>query len=252
MKNNFLLILTFLSCTTIFSQNDETIIYGKIVTDSLSPESIHVVNKSLRKATISNSQGEFEIPIRVNDTLLFSAIQFQYKEHIISTEEIKKQKLIIRLKVQINELDEVELKQHDLTGYLKNDIKNASLENHVDAYTLNIPVTGKKPVTEVDFVNRDINFYSKGGNITKLYGWISGEKKKLKKFKKLATEKMVLDNIRKLITDDYFEQTLLIKKEDIPAFIEHCKTKGIIQLYKENKKMKVIDVLINESKIYRK
>lgn len=252
MKNKILFILAFLYVLTAFSQNDRLLIYGKISVDSLSQENIHIVNKNAKKGTVTNIHGEFQIPVKVSDTLLFSAIQFEYKELIISVKEIKEQKLLVSLKARINELDEVELKQHDLSGYLKSDIENASLKNHVDEFTLDLPNAGKAPITEVDFINRNINFYSKGGTITKLYGWISGEKKKLKNLRTLETEKMALNNIRKLITDAYFIETLSIKKEDISMFVEYCKPKGILKLYKENKKMEVIDILIEESKNFKR
>ncbi len=252
MKNRILLFLTLLSFSITFSQNDRKMLYGKIITDSLSTENVHIINKNSNKGTTSNAYGEFQIPVNANDTLLFSAVQLESKIFIISAIEIKAQKIMIKLRTRINELDEVELKKHDLTGILQNDINNASLKNHVDAFTLDLPNAGKAPVTEVDFINRNINFYSKGGSITKLYGWISGEKKMLKNLRTLETEKMALNNIRKLITDTYFTETLSIKKEDISMFVEYCKPKGIIKMYKENKKMEVIDILIEESKKFKR
>ena len=158
MKNSVLLILMLLSLTTIFSQNNRKVLYGKIIADSLSTQSVHVINKTSNKGTTSNAYGEFQMPVKLNDTLLFSAIQFKDKMILISAKEIKAQKLIITLRARINELDEVELKKHNLTGILKNDVENASLKNHVDEFTLDLPNAGKAPVTEVDFINRKINF----------------------------------------------------------------------------------------------
>ena len=252
MKSKFLLLLTSMYAISTFSQNDRILIYGKITVDSLSQENIHIINKNIKKGTVTNVYGEFQIPVKINDTLLFSALQFEYKEFIISAKEVKEQKLLISLKTRVNELDEVTLKRHDLSGYLQIDIESASLDNHVDEFTLDLPNSGKAPVTEVDYTNKKINYYSKGGTITKLYGLISGKKKKLKNFKKLQTEKMVLDDIRDLISDTYFIEILEIKKEDIPAFIASCKTKGIVQVYNENNHMKVIDILIEESKNYKR
>jgi hypothetical protein len=84
MKNKILFILAFLYVLTAFSQNDRLLIYGKISVDSLSQENIHIVNKNAKKGTVTNIHGEFQIPVKVSDTLLFSAIQFEYKELIIS------------------------------------------------------------------------------------------------------------------------------------------------------------------------
>jgi len=252
MKNSLIYLLFLLYFSTTFPQDNRVLIYGKISTDSTASQNIHIINKNIRKGTTSNTSGEFEMLVKINDTLVFSSIQLKSKEFIITSKEIKSKKLLIILQAQINELDEITLKQHDLSGYLKNDSKNASMENYVNEFTLDLPNSGKAPVTEVDFVNKKINFYKRGGTITKIYGAISGENKKLKKLKKLVTEKMTLDDIRKLITDEYFTQTLNIKKDDIPIFIEYCKPKGIINLYKENKRLEIITILIKESKHFKR
>ena len=39
-------------------------------------------------------------------------------------------------------------------GNLKNDLENTKLNNKVDEFTLNLPNSGKAPVTEIDFINR--------------------------------------------------------------------------------------------------
>jgi hypothetical protein len=253
MNNKTLLfILIILFCLKIYGQKERTVVFGTITSDSISLENIHVINKNSQKGTITNKYGEFKIPAKENDTLIFSAIQFEYKEHIISTKEINLKKIVLKLAPKINSLEEIIVKNHDLSGFLKNDLKNTKLIKQVDAFSLNLPNVGKAPVTEVDFINRKINYYSKGGSLNKLYGWISGEKKELKKLRSLVTEGEILLKIRELVTDKYLTETLNIKKEDIPAFIEYCKSKEIIKLFKQNNKNEVINIIIKESKTFKR
>ena len=253
MNNNVLLfILIILFSLKIYGQTERAVIFGKIKGDSTSLENIHVINKNSRKGTITNNYGEFKIPVKENDTLIFSSIQFEYKEHIVSAKELKSKTIVIKLSAKINNLDEIVVKNHDLSGFLKNDLENTKLNNQVDEFSLNLPNAGNAPVTEVDFINRKINYYSKGGSLNKLYGWVSGEKKELKNLRALETENVILSKIRELVTDKYLTETLNLKKEDIPAFIEYCKSKDIIKLFQQNKKDEVIDIIIKESKTFKR
>jgi hypothetical protein len=253
MNNKSLLfILIILFCLKIYGQTERAVIFGKIKGDSISLENIHIINKSSQKGTITNNYGEFKIPVKENDTLIFSSIQFEFKQHIVSLKELKSASIVIHLIAKINNLDEIVVKNHDLSGFLKNDLENTNLKNQVDAFSLNLPNAGKAPVTEVDFINRKINYYSKGGSLNKLYGWVSGKKKELKKLRSIETESVILLKIRELVTDKYLTETLNIKKEDIPAFIEYCKSKGIIKLFQQNKKDQVIDIIIKESITFKR
>ena len=52
--------------------------------------------------------------------------------------------------------------------------------------------------------------------------------------------------------ESFFIETLKIPREEIDDFIEYCKSKGISELYANNQKIEVIDLLLKESKVYRK
>jgi len=249
MQNKNILLLFMLVSINAFCQDKSILLYGKIETDSSSTENIHIVNKSTKKGAITTALGTFKIYVKKQDTLLISAIQFEHKVVVITQKEIDTQKIILKLSAKMNQLDEVQLKQHDLSGYLHKDIENAPLINHVDEFTLKLPNSGKAPKTELDFINLRHAQYK--GVANALYGWISGEKKKLKKLEKLEKEKLVLQKIRILISDAYFIQALQIKKENIDGFLTYCKPFGIIRLYKENNILKVIDIVIKESKTFK-
>ena len=65
-----------------FSQNNnEKFIEGIVYNDnSYSIEGVHVLNITSNQATITNSQGNFKILVKLNDELIFSAIQFKRKK----------------------------------------------------------------------------------------------------------------------------------------------------------------------------
>jgi len=78
----FIIIFSIKLC----AQDKRINILGKVKNDSLLVENVHIINKNSHKGTVSNQFGEFQIPVKVNDTLIFSAIQFGYKELVISVQ----------------------------------------------------------------------------------------------------------------------------------------------------------------------
>jgi len=96
----------------------QTTLKGEI-TNSGDNEGIHVFNKTFHKYTITNQDGKFEISARVNDTIVFSAVQYQLKEVIIS-EHTLHEPLFILLTTEVNELDEVFI-GYELTRDLNTD-----------------------------------------------------------------------------------------------------------------------------------
>lgn len=245
-----LLILIFATQNFfLFAQKSNKELLGKVKIDSILPESIHVINTTTNKATLTNENGEFKILVKENDTLLFTSIQIENKKIVILKKHLSSLQLIVNLKVNINKLDEVIVKQHNLTGRLYIDNKNTKLQHQVNAFTLKLPNAGKKkPQREVDHIN--LRFSQFSGIVGSLYGWISGEKKKLKKVKKLAIEDSYIKKIKEFIKTPYFVNQLKIPKDNIFHFLEFCKTKGIIKLYKEKKFTKLIEVITKESKLY--
>jgi hypothetical protein len=80
---------------------------GKIIDDSLeyALPSVHLWNESTRMGSISNDSGEFSIKVRVQDTLVFSAIG--YFSYVVVVSSSLNQKVVVRLKPKKYEIDEV-------------------------------------------------------------------------------------------------------------------------------------------------
>lgn len=240
------LLFTLFTLTSTLSYTQE--IKGKITNNSPSVKNIHVINISSNKATITNEKGEFKIKAKLQDTLLFSAIQFQKELIVINTTNLIKGKIQVKLNPKIIFLEEVSIKNHSLSGNLKNDIEEYKLENYADAFTLNLPNAGKSSKTELDRIHIRFNQYS--GITGSLYGWISGKRKRLEKIEKLAVEDFYLEKIRAFIKDDNFVHLMYIPKDKINLFLEFCKSKNIVELYKKKEKNKLINLLISESSVF--
>ncbi|MDC0162943.1 carboxypeptidase-like regulatory domain-containing protein, partial [Flavobacteriaceae bacterium] len=112
-----------------FSQNNnEKFIEGIVYNDnSYSIEGVHVLNITSNQATITNSQGNFKILVKLNDELIFSAIQFKRKKITMNQYIFDSLSITIYLEEFVNELDEVILNSSGLSGSLMNDLQNSRI-----------------------------------------------------------------------------------------------------------------------------
>jgi len=268
------LFLTFHS----YSQNERKNIYGIVTSDSAAVKDVHVFNMNSRKGTISNQYGEFRIPVKLNDTLLISDIQFVSQKIIITQSQLDHLQLNIQLKQQINELNEVTVKEHNLTGNLHNDAESVKDNNKVnkalreqDAFKPDIWV-----VDNIDGIDRekapdsrkltDPTAQASQGNVLGLlkqlglksliYGVSQiGKKKRVEKREQKRYElnhSTAPDKIRNELGDLFFTKTLKIPASHIDPFINYCDKKGIIDTYLNGNKIATIDLLIKESSLYLK
>ena len=250
MKKSKVFLFVFLVSLSISAQNKKIIFNGKVVNDSVSVENIHIVNKNSRRVALTNKAGEFEIPVKINDTLVFSAVQFERYHRIVTPQDFQKLQIIIRLKVQYNQLSEVKLQRNNV------------------AVSLGLPNAGKKPLTKLE---ARINGHSKAsvpivllttliggaGGLDNLYYVLSGKRKKDRKLQNLLNQDRVRElnintskRIRKHFKEDFFIYTLNIPSKKIDDFIEHCNKKDIINLFNKDKILEVTEIMIQESKIY--
>ncbi len=246
MKKLFL--FAFLFTLKLSAQERTVVLAGKILSDSLAIENVHVINKTSQRGTLSNPLGEFKIYIKEKDTLIFSDIQYIYKIIIINKKYIQNKTITIKLIQKNNQLPEV------------------VIENM--AKSLGLPNADKKPLNKLE---RNLNAYSQEalpiviiatllgqqGGINDIYNIISGNRKRDRKLKKLVDNdkeyeiRLVnIQIIREHFTDDLFINSLQIPKDHINNFIDFCIPKGIEELYKKQRYLDVMDIFIQNKENY--
>jgi len=268
MVKQLTFILLFSAMAKITAQENRTIISGKLYSEESSLENIHIYNKNSGKGTISNRYGQFTILVKVNDTIIISGIQFYKKEMLVTKQYIKNKLITIELFQKINELNEVEIKPHNLSGNLVNDAKNVkdSVSN-VNPLALDFSKIdfNEVIVNDIDDVHNqrapdasrltNPNIPIGGdlkGPIINLINKI-GKHRRHRKNEERVYNKKVVDAPEKMVEEFgeiFFTKTLKIPRGEITPFINHCKSRKILELYINNSKMEVIDILIKESEIY--
>ncbi len=270
--NQLNLTILLIVSSGLFAQNRTITIYGTVISDSKAIENVHIINKSTKEGTISDQNGKFKIDVKLHDTLLFSDIQFYHLEINITKTIIDQKNLEVILFQRINTLNEIVLKTHDLFGNLTLDSRklNDSLQkanplalHYNDIYRTPSSIVTKKlnsnylpdvtdPMAPIggDLLGLALFVFKP---LIKEVSKIGKTKRELKKKERNYQKQAIAspDIIRAQLGDVFFTKELNIATNQIDAFILHCKSKGIIDLFLKNKKLEMINIMIEESKTFK-
>ena len=114
---------------------------GRIVSinDKKPLQSAHVVNLNSVEGTITNNNGQFEIPAVVNDTIFISYIGYQSIKLKITNDLLKGNELEIAIHEKTVNIDEVTVKSHKLIGVLVVDAKNVPQDSYSRIHINGLP-----------------------------------------------------------------------------------------------------------------
>jgi len=237
MKKIFFLLIILFSIT-LYSQKRE-FIKGKLLYKNTNVPAANVINNSAQFATITDSNGEFEIPVLDGDEVIFSSVQYKIRTIKVTSEMIRKRRIIVSVNESITELDEVvvtpentekflDLKEEEFKGFDYSSDKSTKIENKL---------TDNRVLSNgIDFVN-----------VTRLIlKALSNSNKDKSKIKPSEILPYVFDNV-------FFLQDLNLKQDQVIGFLEYIDKKiPSEELLKQSQKLQLIDFLIKESEKYIK
>lgn len=232
------IIILFLLPYAVIAQNIE----GKIYDDEATVKGAKIINLSKNTITHSDDKGDFKIIASINDTLIFTSL-FHKEKEITVTKTHFNEVVIIKLKKEINTLDEVLLIKENHTFNEKNYTANLGLQIKNDMKN-NPHLYQGAPSGNLDFV--------------KIFGLIS----KLLKKKKTKETPLIIATYKQFdslfANDKFFNNALLINdlkipKQYKPLFFDYCETKNINKdLLQEKNRMILLDTFFNSSKGFLK
>lgn len=222
LSNNLLILLLILGSVTTYAQ-ERRILHGQVITvDSKGVEKLNIVNLTAETGTISDQSGNYEIGVKVNDSILFSSVQFENRTLVVSEKMISEGKLPeVILSDAMNELAEVRISNIKLSGYLGNDINRISV---AEAETKNKLQINLDKAIEIDRkLNPPQNANPQGGiNVMKVAGMIADELSKDKPQPPHFTPEDFVRKSLSMIGSEYFGETLDLNENEITNFILYC------------------------------
>lgn len=195
---------------------------GKVYSADGDVAATHVLNTTTQRATITDVNGFFSIPVHVNDTLIFSAVQFKKKQIVVTPAIFSSTFLSVPLEDALTELDEVVVTPYNLSGDITKDIGTLDWEPVVTASTLGLPNAYVRAPTKAE---RELFEATSGGGIVPLnpiLNAISGRTKMLKQRIKRDNLYERTLRVRDFYADSLYRTELKIPEEKTDDFFYFC------------------------------
>jgi len=218
MKKIVVYLCVLLLSTAAWSQ-ETVLLEGRVLNDTIDRSALNVVNLSMRKGTTTTDQGAFRLEVRLNDTINISAVQYEFRQFVVNQTIFNRKKISLYLIPKINELDEVEISNIDLSGDLTKDAALTKGAPELYPEDLGIPKNTAPKRTEEE--RRYYTAVTSGGGIPLdgLINSITGRLKMLKKHIAVSRfEKRVQDS-RYKFSDSIYMKELNIKEDLIEDFV---------------------------------
>lgn len=258
MKTKLLLILLLLPVMAIAQKKPRTIFRGQVVADSLMVDNLTVMNLTSNIRAVTDNQGDFTIYARPTDTLMFTGIGVRTGKLVLKDEHFSDSKLLIRLNVDVQVLDELIIRA-ELSGNLQKDSKNTKVKNISSGFDSGSIVDSGPPIPKAN-VNTALPTAVTGSQLTgvdfgKIYKLIFKKKKRKDagEIYAAASGKTFAQNVKERYTYYFFTETLKIPKDEISLFLGYCDKRGETDwLLDPKKEFELTDYLIGQSKEYLK
>lgn len=269
MKHFHLLLFFFISTLSVAQTVGRVEIQGNIkVPQGSDPQGINIYNKNSGRGSVSSENGNFSIHVRGGDSLYFSALQFKDLLVVVGDEMVNSGILNIEVSEGINQLPEVNVRQHNLTGNLDTDVNNIEVAAVklptptpflINDYDWEFRPDSKSAVTNSAMTMGRGNGLEMGLQPLKIIGGIIGllvrdRSEKEKDFVPSPTDKIDLEKqIRARYNDAFFKEVLGIPSEEIGFFLDFTLSQGIPNdLLEEEKEMDFIQLLLGRSREFKK
>ncbi len=210
------ILIFFLICSAFAFSQETILLQGKIHADSsLTDVYINIINMTRETGTVNSPSGNFEMEVAVEDSLLFSSVQYESVKIQVSEEIFERGFMNIWLKENVNELDEVHISNIDLTGNLPTDLSNIKI---FDQSAVGIGFPTAKPMAPVE---RHLSTAS-GSPVELLLNTLNGKIKMLKKAREYELLSMMIDKGMDTMPIEFYTEDLKVPKHEIINFVYFC------------------------------
>lgn len=222
MRSKFLCCFFLIFIQGFAQTGSDKKIEGKVYSADGDVAATHVLNISSSKAVITDSNGFFAINVKLNDTLVFSAVQFKKKQIVIKQEMLDSRFLSVPLEDELTELDEVVVTPYNLSGDIAKDLLTLQIGPVITASSLGLPNANVYVPTKSE---RELYEATSGGGllpVTPILNAISGRTKMLKE--RVARNKLYdrTERVRQFYTDSLYSAELSIPQTKIDDFLYFC------------------------------
>lgn len=250
---NYLTLLIFTLTTTFCLAQDATKVIGVVVNsaDNSPLESVNVVNLNEVIGTATNSDGEFRISAKVNDTLHLSYLGFKSIKVRVTNDWLKFGSSKIELTELALALEEVVINQLKLTGFLEVDVLQVPEVNKNYRYSISgLPSTGYEAGRQTAVTKILGSIFNPADFLYRMFGEKPNELRKLRKMKQD-------DEIRNLLASRFDREMLTVllqvERVDLDEIVSQCNySKEFVQTANDLQILDAISECYEEYKLLRR
>ena len=237
------LVLAVLLLFILTSLQSQDIVHGEVKSKNHLSDvsSVHIINLSTGKASVSDQENNFKISASSGDTLLFSSVNFDRKQIVLDSSYLK-MNIIVFLKPSQTEIKEVVVSNHGLTGKLEKDIEIVKNYIYNPPYQLN-PHAYFDPDDKTKISDPVADQFSSNGSVSII------SKTAYQKQKEIIEKQE--NNYKWYIARfglEFFEN-INIPKHQINNFLDYCFATTSIDFYQKKKDyLKITEILNKASK----
>ncbi|WP_243835528.1 carboxypeptidase-like regulatory domain-containing protein [Maribacter spongiicola] len=251
MRSRLLIFFFFMGVCAFAQTGDYTKLEGRVNSDDGDVAATHVLNLTSNRASITDENGYFSIPVRLLDTLEFSAIQYKKKIIVVSTAIYESKLISVGLEEALTELDEVTVTPYNLSGNLLRDLPTLDLDPVVTASTLGLPNAYVKIPTKAE---RELQAATANPimSMDALLNGISGRTKMLKNRVERNNLYNRTERVRDFYADSVYVKQLLIPLDKIDDFLYYCEVDPRFQeVVDTHSELDIWEYLRKKSLLYR-
>ena len=239
MMKQLLLFIFFIHLSFAAICQDRRPLKGQLLYKNTKVVAANVVNNTAQTNTITDSEGAFEIDVLLGDEIIFSSVQYRIRSVKITEDILSKNRLVVSVNENINELKEVVVTTDDVEKFLdlkEEEFKGFDYEKDKSSKLVNKAYNDRQLSDGIDFVN-----------IAKLLARALGNKSSDEQMRMKPSEILPL-----VFEDDFFAVDLGLDKSQVISFLEFIDNRMKTgELLKKDKEFQLIDFLINESKEFK-
>jgi hypothetical protein len=262
-KLSILLFVTLFSALASFAQiNNKFWIQGKVIDSAGVVKDVHVVNLKTQKGTFTNDFGDYKMIVSIGDTIRYTSVNHQTVKRVVNNFIYTSEVLDVFMPVATLELDEFDLKRHDLDGYLSLDLKKTPVDRKAEALKNTMDFSGVDMRVEYDGDYIDQNVRPEVVRVDPTMAFVGAGATAIIPFKyserlwAMRRKVQFQEEFPKMLLSEFgekfFQDDLGIPKNRYYHFLEYCNPLGIEKLYQQNRKIELINILRRESKKYKK
>ncbi|AXT58316.1 hypothetical protein D1815_22060 [Aquimarina sp. AD1] len=240
------ILIFFVVITNTFGQSQR--LKGVIVADSLDGFAINIVNYTKKIGTTNDDKGYFEIPVSINDSIIFSSVQYEIVSLVVGDFDINNEDFRIKLTPIVRKLDQVNVSNINLSGNIDKDTKGIKTKPFVSNKSLGLPFRDIKQPTQVE---RRI-YTAKSGIIDRPINYLNGTLKKLKKIKAIQDLDKLIHKGETSFSVTFFTNDLGLSEDLISDFMYYCAEDSYFENLLENtKKLSLLEFFQTKAKSYK-